>query len=599
MCSTYSETTNSYDIENIVRDKTLTIFNKTYTTNNLKIKYFTLDLVEKEYNSQQDFDKMFIRLRRKYGIIPKKSEISCYYYNMIHNKEIQKNESLEFYLITKKMRSLSGVIVVSVIMPPDDFDCSYNCHYCPTYPDIAKSYIPEEPTVERGRQNNWDAYSQFVDRINSYMINGHPIDKIEIIILGGTFSCYQPKLAEKFIRDLYYAANTIFDHNLRPRLSINGEIKMNENAICKIIGMTIETRPDKITKYELIRFRKYGITRIQLGTQHTDNNILEKLNRECTIEDTMKAIEIAKDSCFKIDIHIMPDLPFSTPEKDKQMFNNFLYDDRLQADQWKIYPTEVLEHTEIKKWYDEGTYKPYAEVDINLLIDLCIYVKERIPRYIRINRLQRDFPGTYILGGNPHTNLRQIIDDKMKLNGKSCKCIRCNEVKDSCSLKKPRLTRLDYNNSNGQDIFLSYNTCSCKYCWKYYLFIVIHFILKYIFGIILSWYGCGNENTIYGFLRLRFSKNSGKYFPELNNMGLIRELHVYGKVITTYDTKDNNKSQHNGFGKKLLREAERLSLCHKRDGMAVISGIGVRNYYRKYGFTDNSSGKGGFLIKNF
>ena len=173
---------------------------------------------------------------------------------------------------------------------------------------------------------------------------------------------------------------------------------MNENAICKIIGMTIETRPDKITKYELIRFRKYGITRIQLGTQHTDNNILEKLNRECTIEDTMRAIEIAKDSCFKIDIHIMPDLPFSTPEKDKEMFNNFLYDDRLQADQWKIYPTEVLEHTEIKKWYDEGTYKPYAEVDINLLIDLCIYVKERIPRYIRINRLQARFSWYLYIG---------------------------------------------------------------------------------------------------------------------------------------------------------------------------------------------------------
>ena len=599
MCTTYDDMASSYDIENIVKDKTLNIFNKIYDNNNLVIKYYTIDLAEKTYKNQKEFDAFNQRLRRKYKIIPKKSEISCYYYNMIQNCEIQKNTSLEECLVTKKMRSLSGVIVISVIMPPDDFDCSYDCYYCPTYPDIAKSYIPEEPTVERGKQNNWDAYSQFMDRINTYIINGHPIDKIEIIILGGTFSCYQPKQSERFIRDLYYAANTLFDNEVRERMSIAGEIKINENAICKIIGMTIETRPDKISKHELVRFRKYGITRIQIGMQHTNNEILEKLNRESTIEDVITAIEIMKDSCFKVDIHIMPDLPYSSPEKDKEMFDLLLTDNRLQADQWKIYPTEVLDKTEIKKWYDQGTYKPYAEEDINLLINLCIYVKERMPRYIRINRLQRDFPGTYILGGNPHTNLRQIIHDKMKLDNKTCKCIRCNEVKDNIKSKFPRLTRLDYLSSNGNDIFLSYNTCNCYFCWKYVLYLIIYFIFKYLFNIIISWYGCGNEDTIYGFLRLRFSNNSGKYFPELTNMGLIRELHVYGQVITTYNTDSSDKSQHKGIGKRLLKEAERLSLHNKRDGMAVISGIGVRNYYRKQGFINSRTGKGEFLIKYF
>jgi len=600
MCTTNDEIVSSYDIENIVKNKSLNIFNKIYDNKNIQIKYFTIDLAEQKYKNQKEFDTYFNRLRRKYKIIPKKSEISCYYYNMIQNQEILKNPSLEEFLVTKKMRSQSGVIVISVIMPPDDFDCSYDCYYCPTYPDIAKSYIPEEPTVERGRQNNWDAYSQFIDRINSYIINGHPIDKIEIIILGGTFSCYQSKRAELFIRDLYYAANTLFDDEPRERLNISGEIKINENAICKIIGMTIETRPDMISKHELIRFRKYGITRVQIGMQHTDNEILEKLNRESTIEDVMTAIEIMKDSCFKVDIHIMPDLPFSTVEKDREMFDRLLTDNRLQADQWKIYPTEVLENTEIKKWYDCGNYRPYAEENIDWLIDLCIYVKERIPRYIRINRLQRDFPGTYILGGNPHTNLRQIIQDKMKLNNKKCRCIRCNEVKDKISNRRPRLTRLDYPSSNGTEIFLSYNTCNCRLCWRYILYQIVYFLFKFLFAISLSWYGCGKEETIYGFLRLRISDNSGKYFPELTRKGLIRELHVYGQVITTYDRDSTGqRSQHKGIGKSLLKEAERLSLHNRMDGMAVISGIGVRNYYRKQGFISSRSGKGDFLIKYF
>ena len=265
------------------------------------------------------------------------------------------------------MRSQSGVLVVSVIMPPDNFSCKYDCHYCPNDPRYSRSYYHGEPTVMRGERNNFDAYKQFHERIISYFINGHNIDKIEVIILGGTFSCYDPNICENFISDLFYAANNVFEdqNNLRSKYDLEKEKYLNEVALAHIIGITIETRPDKISTYELRRFRKYGVTRVQIGIQHTDDLILEKINRQCYQNDTIQAIKLLKDNCFKVDIHIMPDLPGSDLEKDKLMFHKIINNHLYQADQWKIYPCNVLEYTKIKEWYDSGVYKPYAESDFN------------------------------------------------------------------------------------------------------------------------------------------------------------------------------------------------------------------------------------------
>ena len=206
----------------------------------------------------------------------------------------------------------------------------------------------------RGERNNFDAYKQFHERIISYFINGHNIDKIEVIILGGTFSCYDPNICENFISDLFYAANNVFEdqNNLRSKYDLEKEKYLNEVALAHIIGITIETRPDKISTYELRRFRKYGVTRVQIGIQHTDDLILEKINRQCYQNDTIQAIKLLKDNCFKVDIHIMPDLPGSDLEKDKLMFHKIINNHLYQADQWKIYPCNVLEYTKIKEWYD-------------------------------------------------------------------------------------------------------------------------------------------------------------------------------------------------------------------------------------------------------
>ena len=581
---------------------------------------FTLDLVNADFSKSNNnnpdtaqsaessessiFNKHFINLRRKYSVSPKKSQIYYIYRKELYKQNIIKNPILEKHLITAKMRSQSGVLVISVIMPPDNFSCTYNCYYCPNDPTYSRSYYKGEPTVQRGEQNNFDAYKQFYSRAITYFINGHDIDKVELIILGGTFSCYDPKISEHFIRDLYYAANTVFDDqcNIRESLSIEEEILINENALCKIIGLTIETRPDSISKYELRRFRKYGVTRIQIGLQHTDDNILKIVNRQCTQHQIKKAIKLAKDNGFKIDIHIMPDLPGSSIEMDYKMFETIINNPDYQADQWKIYPTNVLEYTEIKKWRDNGSYKPYAETDFTGFINLLIYVMAHIPHWIRVNRVQRDFPGNYIEGGNKLTNLRQVLDAELKKQNIQSKDIRSMEVKFNYeNLHKARIVRTDFESSDGCEIFLSHKSCTCTFCWSYFFYNIMTFIFS-LFGIYnIYFYGCGNENIIYSFLRMRFSSpNYDNCFAEsFRNKAKIRELHVYGQKTATSE-KHETHIQHHGLGKSLMNSAEKISKEHNYDGICVIAGVGTRNYYKKLGYEINydEPNHGTFMSKN-
>jgi histone acetyltransferase (RNA polymerase elongator complex component) len=336
-----------------------------------------------------------------------------------------------------------------------------------------------------------------------------------------------------------------------------------------------------------------------MGLQHTDDMILDKLNRECNQEQIKRAIQLSKDEGFKIDIHIMPDLPGSTIEKDKEMFDILFQHVDYRADQWKIYPTNVLEFTKIKEWYDNGLYKPYAESNFEGFIELLLYVMKQIPPYVRVNRIQRDFPGTYIEGGNKITNLRQVLDVEMRKRNIKTNDIRTMEIKDNqVDVSTIKLVRYDYESSGGKEIFLSMKSCSCKICIPWMIYKMKRMINKDI-----GYYGCGNENKIYGFLGLRLSENSGKEaFTVLQKKGLIRELHVYGKVKSTY-LKNKSKSQHLGLGGILIREAEKITKQEKPHftGMSVISGVGVREYYRKFGYEipEKENLHGDFMIKYF
>lgn len=569
-----------------------------------------------ETTGKYKFNKAILVLRRKFGIQPKKSQMNYFYLQLRNEKKIERNELLEKCLIAKSMRSESGVIVNSVIMPPDNFSCAFDCYYCPNVEGYSRSYYPGEPTVERGARNGFSGFKQFRERGHVYLFNGHPVDKFEVIVLGGTFSSYQPKIAENFICDLYYAANTMMDNldTIRPRKSLDEEIKMNEDALCKIIGLTIETRPDMITKYELRRFRRYGVTRVQLGVQHTDDEILDKLNRQCNQEKIIDAIELLKCEGFKFDLHIMPDLPNSTIEKDKKMLTTMLTDWRYRGHGLKIYPHNVMKETEVYKWYENGTYKPYAESNPEEFVDLMVWTMKNIPPYIRVNRVQRDFPGNAILGGNKCTNLRQVIDDRLKEDNFQSKDIRSMEIRQNkFDPDNVRIIRYDLPTKNGIEVFLGLYSCTCTVfgkscCIPNMIHKMKNDYYQKMFNTDLSFYGgCGKENRIHGFLRLHMTKDAGKEaFPVLKNKGLILEFHVYGKVQSTYSSREKSKSQHKGFGTILIEHAENIvkqegHRYNGLNGMAVIAGVGVRNYYRKKGYEIpyEETYHGDFLIKNF
>eukprot|EP00659_Diplonema_papillatum_P011947 gene11947-18433_t len=560
-----------------------------------------LDMHQNTPSSEHAYQKQLTQLRRKHKFVPKKSKILHAYLQMVRDKRIEQNDALRKVLVTKASKSQSGVLVITVLTSPtpsvpggkpQNFSCKWDCHYCPNQPGQPRSYLRDEPAVRRANQNQFDPVLQFADRASVLAMNGHPCDKVELLVLGGTWHSYPLDYQEAFVRDLFYAANT-FQLPRRHRMSLEEEQKENEGAACKIIGLTLETRPDCINEDELRRLRRYGCTRVQIGLQHTDPGVLTLVNRGHDVNAAIEAIRLLKDSCYKLDVHLMPNLPGTNPALDEAMFERMLNDEDLQADQWKIYPCEIVPWTRIEKWYHEGKYIPYGE---DLLAELIAKVKRKVHPWIRLNRIIRDIPHTYIVGGLETTNLREWILAKMRREGTRCRCIRCREVGDiggwqagdeqagqgerlgnreggaaaergrAMSRMAELITR-QYKSSGGDEYFISYEAPGEVLC---------------------------------GFCRLRLSERQyypSGLFPELKGAALIRELHVYGQLISTEDSKDATNAQHIGFGTMMMAEAEDIAARNGFHKVAVIAGVGTRNYYRKLGY--EVEGEGQFLMKHF
>lgn len=464
-------------------------------------------------------------------------------------------ETPGFPKLKKPVRSWSGVLVITVVMRPDKFSCPHNCYYCPNEPGQPRSYVSTEPAVMRANENDFDAVKQFNSRLDCLKNNGHELDKIEIIVLGGTFSAYPKDYQEEFCRDLFYAANTFQQPPIRGRKSIKEEQQINETTRYRIIGISLETRPDHIRKGEIKRLRKYGCTRVQLGIQHTDPEILKLVNRGHTIEQGVEAIKMLKNAGFKVDIHVMPDLPGTTPEKDRIMIEKVIISPDYGPDYMKIYPCLDVNYTEIREWKKDGRWNPYAETDFDKLIDLVVFAKRISKQWIRFNRIQRDFPPETDarLGYASQTikpNLRQFVKAEAAKRGIVCQCIRCREVKKH-RFQKPAYTTQYYRASDGDEYFISANSV--------------------------------DDQTLYGFIRLRLAEEA-----------FIRELHVYGFVTVT--GKKANKVQHQGIGKELLRRAEFITRMKGYTVLKIISGVGVREYYRRrgYQFVDDD---GQYMVK--
>ena len=511
--------------------------------------------------------------------------------------KLEFNPNVGNALKIKRHKSNSGVIVVTVMLSDrpngQKFTCEWNCYYCPNQKGYARSYLAKEPAVQRGHRCGFDPIVQMYDRLDCLKRIGHKLDKLEIIVLGGTWESYPADYREEFVRDLFYAANTYFERTdttgshyqrdgtpyqytseseivspdllkkydmtgMRERDSILKEQQINETARLSVIGLTLETRPDTVTHKSIRDLRRLGCTRVQIGVQHTDDRILAKVNRQSTIADAYRAIRLLKEACYKIDIHLMPDLPGATPNLDLKMFRKVLNDHRLQIDQMKIYPTAVTDFTIIKRWYEQGKYKPYAEANNGKhLIRVLQWFRKHVHPWIRLNRIIRDIPTQYIHGGNKVTHLRDVL---MK-DGES-RDIRYHEIRDK-EVVSPVMEHYWYRGSNCTEVWITYSSYQS--------------------------HPNGNSNFRYccGFLRIRLPDSripaKNMTFPLLWDHSLIRELHVYGSM-NPKGIKDSN-SQHTGFGKKLMAEAERTSQAYGYQGIAVIAGVGVRDYYRKLGYS--------------
>jgi ELP3 family radical SAM enzyme/protein acetyltransferase len=526
------------------------------------------ELDNKRGGIKNDNDLVTFRLyiQKKYKVVLSNSNLIKAYHTLGYD-----HPEFKYVLTKKKNKSNSGVVVITVLTSAhpsyiDDngiekkavFSCAWNCHYCPNekahagngFVDQPRSYLFNEPAVLRANDNGFDAILQFNARVSTLIDMGHNIDKIELLILGGTWCSYPKQYQDRFITELYYAANIYYDAEKRPMKSLEEEIICNENAKLHIIGLTLETRPDTINIEEIKRFRKFNATRIQLGIQHTDNKVLKKINRGHTIETAYNAIKLLKDNGYKVDIHLMPNLPGSSYEQDIQMLNDALYDDRLQADQLKIYPCAVVPFTKIKEWFDEGIYVPY---DDKKLFQLLKDFKMRVQPYKRLNRIIRDIPSTYISGGytSKSVNMRQLLQSDMQKNGWKCRCIRCREVGDNkVNDSKVEMKKLYYRSSKGDEYFISFET----------------------------------EEYLIGFIRLRINNSPAELLDVLKDAALIRELHVYSNVSCVGE-KNEMSMQHKGYGRRLVEEAERIAIHNNMNKIAIISGTGVRNYYRKLGYT--------------
>jgi ELP3 family radical SAM enzyme/protein acetyltransferase len=525
------------------------------------------------FKTTGDIDKFKKSIQKKYKYTLSNAEFIKIYKNL--NLE---NQQLRNLITKKKCKSNSGVLVITVLTSAHPqytdedgevktarFSCKHDCAYCPNEPAhegnnwVAqpRSYLYSEPAVLRANANDFDPIKQMNSRLSTLIRMGHIPDKLEIIVLGGTWCEYPRDYQDRFITELYYSANIYFDSEpKRPKKTLEEEIEINETAKIHIIGLTLETRPDTITIDEIANFRRYNCTRIQLGVQHTHNTVLKKINRGHTIECAYNAIKLLKNNCYKVDIHIMPNLPGASYEIDKAMLDEVLYDERIQVDQYKIYPTAIVPFTKIKKWFDEGSYIPYDDL---LLYELIKDFKKKVQKYKRLNRIIRDIPGHYIEGGysTKFVNMRQLLQDDMRLNNWGCKCIRCREIKgNSVLLSNIKMNIEKYRASGGDEYHISFDT-DC------------------------------DKNYLIGFLRLRLNGYGedcdDMVLPSIKGCALIRELHVYSNLSNVGDNIEGSL-QHKGFGRQLVAKAEELAIANGYERIAIISGTGVREYYKKLGY---------------
>ena len=444
----------------------------------------------------------------------------------------------------KASRTISGVTPVAVMTKP--FACPGKCVYCPSSPEAPKSYTVESPAVLRARSCSFDARKQVEVRLKTLAEMGHARDKIELIIMGGTFLSCPRDYQYEFIKDCYDGLNGATSGSLEEAR------KLNENAEHRCVGLCIETRPDFCGEEEITTMLDFGATRVELGVQTLDDEIHCLTKRGHGVAEVVSATRLLRDCGFKVYYHWMPGLPGSTPEHDLEQSRQLFEDPRFRPDGLKLYPTLVVRGAELENWYRDNHYRPYRD---EVMTDLLIAIKVLIPKYVRISRLMRDIPSKFIIAGSRDLAMRGTIRKEMEQAGVRCGCIRCREYghrrRDGWPVGEPCLTRSDYETLGGKEIFLSYE----------------------------------DENeTLFGLLRLRVN----------GQKAIVRELHIFGPEVPLGKRLEQGV-QHHGLGEGLLREAERIAgEDFKAPRLSVLSGVGAREYYRSLGYRL----EGAYMVKD-
>lgn len=473
------------------------------------------------------------------GFLSKHTLITAYR-NQVRDGIRQEDPVLFKKIRLKPMRTLSGVTTVTVLTKP--FPCPGNCIFCPDYEQMPVSYLPDEPGAMRALFHAYDPFTQVDSRIEALHEIGHPTDKIELLILGGSWTAYDHDYQTWFIKRCFDAMNGVEADSLKEAQEIN------QGARHKNVGLVLETRPDLITTTELARMREFGVTKVQLGIQSLDDEILKLNKRGHTVSQAREGVSLLRAAGFKIVLHWMPNLLGSTLDADREDFKR-LWED-FCPDEIKIYPTQLLENTALYEFWKKGDYDPYSTEE---LIHLIADIKTTIPRYCRVNRVIRDIPSGNVMDGNKRTSLRQDIQDELSQRGERCSCIRCREVKgQKIDVNTIQMNDLIYSSNGCEEHFISYTT---------------------------------PDDSLAGFLRLSLpgpeSPDTG--IAELTGAAMIREVHIYGESLPV-GLEKTGAAQHAGLGTALLVEAERIARKSGYVKLAVISAVGTRGYYQERGY---------------
>lgn len=484
-----------------------------------------------------------------------KADLIAGYRHLVDEGDLEQEPLIMERIRMKPMRTASGVAPVTVLTAPAG--CPGQCIFCPDDVRMPKSYIYDEPGCQRAERDGFDPFKQTLGRIDAFESIGHNASKVELLILGGTWSAYSRDYREWFVRRCFDAMNASGNPDYEAADSLEAAQRHNVTGQHRNVGLVVETRPDWITPEEIRHLRKLGVTKVQIGVQSLDDEILALNKRGHDVAGVRRALGLLRTAGFKLHLHWMPNLYGATVQKDRVDFSRFFSDPAIRPDELKIYPCSLIAGTELHDHWLAGEYRPYTEEE---LVDLLADIKPTIPPYTRVNRLFRDIPAHHIQAGVTASNLREVVHAELRRRGQRCGCIRCREIRRR-EVQEADLVLQDhsYETDLTQEHFLQFVT------------------------------GPDSEEPglIAGFLRLSLPKSSGAgsraFLDEIRDSAMIREVHVYGPALAIGKDR-SGAAQHTGLGSQLLEAARAISREADFRRISVIAATGTQGYYAGRGF---------------